>query len=532
MIRFTEIDKRFLNKRILTILTVCVFCLVVFLRLYHIQMDPPQNLKWGPGYYEDEGWWAHNARNWVKFDDFVVDGFNQSFYVYPVYTVSLGIFFELVGGDSLSALRIFNALTGILTISLLVWFFRRQKKMQFLVCLFLGMNYYYLFYNRLGFLENLMILFIVFGTVVLMIESLNKYLKLFLSSLFLTLAIWTKLLAVFSLILPFFFIVTYEKNIKKIAYEVIYTFSLLLVFSSSFLLFVGFDGFIFYFHKLSEASVSITDFKLFFNNFSIRNSLYFWFPNILMLAFAVSGVLQIVDEKNKKYYIVIAWFVLNVLFSFTFLYQPQRYLLSNIIPMSILASYSIVRGSSKTQRIHLPLILFLPCYILYFVITETGLSAQYGLMTMLKYGIALGIGGILFYKIFPKKKLLNFLVPLSLILTLSGDIYMASKAFKHSTFRDKNITANLLKLCEAGRSIDGNGDVCKWILATNIRTMNVNYWQYPEYTFPDSYPNYLIFTSEKPRAGYKLVEDIGRRVENQGNTKIYLFKRTNTHDKN
>ena len=94
-------------------LTALVVLLGVGVRLYAVDADPPT---WHHmGFFSDEGWWAHNARNKALFGTFVIeeprDEFNQGIWLAPVFSALVWGSFSLFG-VSLWSLRLISVLAA------------------------------------------------------------------------------------------------------------------------------------------------------------------------------------------------------------------------------------------------------------------------------------------------------------------------------------------------------------------------------------------------------------------------------------
>lgn len=144
----------FKNKKILIL---ACFVLLIFIRLYKLDADPP--LWQRIGVIFDEGVWVHNARNLALFNTLIMDQLNQGL-VTPILTALWYLSFKMFGTGFFSA-RIICALFGVLTL-LLIYFFVSMtvsKKVGLVSVLLLGFNATFLVYNRLAVLETPLVFF-------------------------------------------------------------------------------------------------------------------------------------------------------------------------------------------------------------------------------------------------------------------------------------------------------------------------------------------------------------------------------------
>lgn len=80
------------NSQFLLILLL----LTIGLRIIHLTADPPADFDWSGGYFADEGYWSHNARNQVLFGSAVQDDWDARI-VTPIFARLQGWIFILTG---------------------------------------------------------------------------------------------------------------------------------------------------------------------------------------------------------------------------------------------------------------------------------------------------------------------------------------------------------------------------------------------------------------------------------------------------
>lgn len=128
--------------------------LLVSLRCIFITADPPKDLSASGGYFADEGYWTHNARNKILFDEWSLDEWNNM-YVSPILHVLtyLSFFF---GGVSLQTARLVPVILSITLVLLLSLVMYREKSQSggLFLLLFLGLQYPFAIYNRIAIVET------------------------------------------------------------------------------------------------------------------------------------------------------------------------------------------------------------------------------------------------------------------------------------------------------------------------------------------------------------------------------------------
>ena len=132
------------------ILLLALFASFLGLRLVHLLADPPQNLDWSLGLFFDEGIYNHNARNLLLFGQWKLDEWNDFYYSALSTWLKYGVFWLI--GVGRAQIRLFSIAFSLL--SLLFAYLTAKasygKRTGLLAVLFLGANYIYLMFNRLG----------------------------------------------------------------------------------------------------------------------------------------------------------------------------------------------------------------------------------------------------------------------------------------------------------------------------------------------------------------------------------------------
>jgi len=124
------------------------------LRIVLLDADPPAWLDWSGGYYSDEGFWTHTARNKVVFGDRVRDGWNDAI-MSPLMHVAGVAVFRAVGVSRCSARLIPIALSMIM-IAGIGWTTARHlgRRVGILALFGCALTLPLTVYNRLAILET------------------------------------------------------------------------------------------------------------------------------------------------------------------------------------------------------------------------------------------------------------------------------------------------------------------------------------------------------------------------------------------
>jgi 4-amino-4-deoxy-L-arabinose transferase-like glycosyltransferase len=120
-------------------LTAPLFLLLILtfgFRFLQLDADPPPDFSWSGGYFADEGFWSHNARNSVRFGNPVQDDWDARI-VSPIFARLQQLIFHLFGSGFVQV-RIIAVLSSLLLACASYFIFRRDYDPQktFLICSF------------------------------------------------------------------------------------------------------------------------------------------------------------------------------------------------------------------------------------------------------------------------------------------------------------------------------------------------------------------------------------------------------------
>lgn len=190
----TEKTKEFLKKFVYNPYAIAGLFFSLFLvRIIYLNADP--SFLMGIGDVGDEGYWAYNARNAILFHHWIIDDFNQSIAAAPLFSVLVFLSFKLFG-LGLFQDRLVSAVASFLTLIVLYFFTKDtwNKKAALCSVLILGFNAVFVMHNKLGQVESTMMFFLLL-TFYLWYKGNNKAIFYFISGIFFSLAVLTKITA-------------------------------------------------------------------------------------------------------------------------------------------------------------------------------------------------------------------------------------------------------------------------------------------------------------------------------------------------
>ncbi|MFC2156970.1 ArnT family glycosyltransferase [Acidobacteriota bacterium] len=138
------------NKRFFWIVLIILGVLAFSLRAVYLSADPPTSLSASAGEFGDPGGYAFNARNKVLFGEWEIDLLNPMYLTLIPHSVTYVVFKIFgVGLAQMNSVPLFFALLSLFILTLIV---RKEygDRMAFLALLFLGANYVFIMYSRIG----------------------------------------------------------------------------------------------------------------------------------------------------------------------------------------------------------------------------------------------------------------------------------------------------------------------------------------------------------------------------------------------
>ncbi len=139
---------------------IIIIIACAFLRALHPSADPPVDLSWSGGYFADEGFWVHNARNQILFGEAVTNDWNDM-YLSPITYWLAFIAFKLFGIGLWQA-RIISIVLSSFSILLiaLALSLRLSERTALYAAVFWGFSFVPMMYGRLYLLETPLVFFI------------------------------------------------------------------------------------------------------------------------------------------------------------------------------------------------------------------------------------------------------------------------------------------------------------------------------------------------------------------------------------
>lgn len=190
---------------------IIAFVLMLLMRVIYLDSDPSFLME--NAFVTDEGWWAHNPRNAVLFGKWIMDDFNVSLYLTPLFSIFEYFVFKILGVSLVSA-RLVSAITGLLTIIIFYLLLRRvwDKEKSALATLFFGFSNIHIMHSRVALVEATLVMFLIL-TIYLWEKGNDNRVWSFFSGLFFGLTFLVKLTAIY--FVPIFFALWTIEHIRK-----------------------------------------------------------------------------------------------------------------------------------------------------------------------------------------------------------------------------------------------------------------------------------------------------------------------------
>ncbi len=146
------------NPKLITILyrlsLLTAVCLTVYLRLIYPQSDAYSRLTWSSALITDEGFYMHNARNYVLYGHMITDHFNNMLIMPALNYLQIIVF--RIWGVGVVQTRDISIVCSLITLVILWDGLKRlyNTDIAWLGTLMLGLGHAYLLYNRLGLMDT------------------------------------------------------------------------------------------------------------------------------------------------------------------------------------------------------------------------------------------------------------------------------------------------------------------------------------------------------------------------------------------
>lgn len=326
------------------IAVIFIFGVIVFLRFYHLDADPP--FLQDTDFMVDEGGWVHNARNQLLFDTWLQHDHDFPYFAAPGFVYLILLAFK-IGGLSLLSARAISAIAGVLTVVVLFLFMKREtsKKEALLTTFFLGFSYFHILYSRVAMAESLLTLMLIL-TIYLWRLGKSKLIFSFLAGLALTTMFIIKLSALYFLpILLLLLLLEWwrkEVNWRQIILLGLAALSLAIPYL---VLFIRPNWSVYSLYNFQTSSISLH--PKFIPNFFVFNESLSFSPILLVLTvgFLVDLLINFLQQgkaaiKNLNYPAIVALSICignSVLLAVSSVQPPRRYL-PYFIAMAIFAA--------------------------------------------------------------------------------------------------------------------------------------------------------------------------------------------------
>jgi 4-amino-4-deoxy-L-arabinose transferase-like glycosyltransferase len=335
------------NSQFLLILLL----LTIGLRIIHLSADPPADFDWSGGYFADEGYWSHNARNQVLFGSAVQDDWDARI-VTPIFARLQNIIFILTGVGLLQV-RIIGVLSAIVIAAATFFLTRKHwdSGTAFYFAVVASLNFPMLVLARQGIPDSfaaalawaaLCLLFIDFAPaafcagVLLVSAFITKYFMIYTFIPVLAIFIW---------------------NRKSISGTRMWAFIEGLFLAIAVWLFLNYipnQGTISAYNRFysSQQSQQIWGIVPVVKNilmqpfflYAVKTPTILFLGNLMIWYIAIR--FREMGQMEKGFWL---WLVTGILFFAVWRYRPLRYYTSLIPPLAVLACYAIIYREAVSQ---------------------------------------------------------------------------------------------------------------------------------------------------------------------------------------
>jgi len=156
-----------LSKKIYFVIFI-ILAISAFLRIINIEGDAPvADISRSGVFYVDEGTYTHNAVNKILYDEWFLSYDYNPISNVPLYSIFQYSLLKILG-ISIQTVRFTSVIYSILSI-LLLWIMLKKFNplVAILTLILAGSNYFFIIYNRLALVENLLILFLIIESILI-----------------------------------------------------------------------------------------------------------------------------------------------------------------------------------------------------------------------------------------------------------------------------------------------------------------------------------------------------------------------------
>ncbi len=338
--------------------------------MVQLEADPPSDFSWSGGYFADEGFWSHNARNAALFGNPVLDEWDARI-VSPVFARVQQFLFNLFGVGFIQV-RLIGVISSLLIAAASFMLFRSQLDQQtsFFFSILVSLNYPMMVLGRQGILDPFAAAFCLLA---LALALSGSPVSSFVAGIFLMISCVTKYLMIYALV-PFVFVLwNSRQHIPFLA-----------GLGVSFLIWL-FLNYLPHRDLLSAYSAYYASQQSWQIAAVAKNVLeqpfYLYFvktPAILCLGnLALWFLLVRFKNSEKLEKVFFLWLLSGILFFALWKYRPFRYYTSLIPPLVAMAGFALIRlkdvsDAIRSTRIRLLIFvgILLPVLQLSFVLVD------------------------------------------------------------------------------------------------------------------------------------------------------------------
>jgi 4-amino-4-deoxy-L-arabinose transferase-like glycosyltransferase len=335
-----------MNARLLLILLL----LTIGFRIVQLSADPPADFDWSGGYFADEGYWSHNARNQVLFGSSVQDDWDARV-VTPVFAAFQSLVFK-IAGPGLNQVRIIGVLSALLFATATFFLAKKQwdSGTAFGIGAVVSLNFPMLVLSRQG-IPDPFAAALAWGALCLLL--MNSIPAAFLAGILLIVALITKYFMIYTLA-PLILLIFFWNKIQK---------SGMLAFATGVAIAVG----IWIFWNLIPNGETISSYNRFYSSqqsqqnwaltpvlqniilqpfylYAVKTPAILFFGNIMLWFVAIRF-----RETKPIERTVWIWLIAGILFFALWRYRPLRYYTSLFPALAVLACMAVVYRDSLAQ---------------------------------------------------------------------------------------------------------------------------------------------------------------------------------------
>jgi 4-amino-4-deoxy-L-arabinose transferase-like glycosyltransferase len=340
--------------------------LAVGFRILQIQADPPDDFSWSGGYFADEGFWSHNARNAVLFGNPVQDEWDARI-ISPIFARLQQCIFWVFGAGLLQV-RLIGILSSLILAAASFGIFRLHFDVQksFFFSILVSLNYPMMVFGRQGILDPFAA---ALAWCALLFLLRNSFATVFFAGVFFVLSCITKYLMIYVAV-PFAFIVWTNKRYVPFLIGALFTF--FVWFALNYIphkdLLTSYGS-----YYASQQSwqigavlknLALQPFYLYF----VKSPAILCMANLAIWIFVFKRTEWSLVEKS-----LLIWLITGILFFAIWKYRPFRYYTSLIPPLAAISGIALMRiGSFHNVKQHFIIAfgVFLPAVQMIFVLMD------------------------------------------------------------------------------------------------------------------------------------------------------------------